>query len=302
MKSMENVVTKRTSIFTKMKRERAAYLFILPSVLIFIFFVLYPLILSFLLGFQKANLVSTKWVWFANYVNIFSDPLFLVALKNTFLFVVILVPVTVFVAFLATTRITKLKKGLRVFFRASFYLPTVLSAVIISLIWVWIFDPNYGLLNYLISLVGLKPVVWLASRQTLYYLMFVVFTFSFGVPVIVYMAALENIPRTLYEAARIDGASDRTIKWRITFPLLRPTSFFLFVTQTIAVFQVWVVIQLLTNGGPAHSTETIVFQVYQNAFNYNEFGRASAMGMVLLVIIVGITLAQRAYAGEEVSY
>ena len=285
-----------------MKRERAAYLFILPSVLVFIFFVLYPLILSLLLGFQKANLVHTKWVWFANYVDIFSDPLFLVALKNTFLFVVILVPVTVFVAFLATNQLTKLSKGLRVFFRASFYLPTVLSAVIISLIWVWMFDPNYGLLNYLIGLVGLKPVVWLASRTTLYYLMFVVFTFSFGVPIIVYMAALESIPTELYEAARIDGASARKIKWQITFPLLKPTSFFLFVTQTIAVFQVWVVIQLLTNGGPAHSTETIVFQIYQNAFNYNEFGRASAMGMVLLVIIVGITLAQRAYAGDDVSY
>lgn len=292
----------RVSIFKKMKRERAAYLFILPSVLVFVLFVLYPLVLSFLLGFQKANLVHTKWVWFANYVDIFSDPLFLVALKNTFLFVVILVPVTVFVAFLATNELTKLGRGLRVFFRASFYLPTVLSAVIISLIWVWMFDPNYGLLNFVLSVFGLKPVIWLASKGTLYYLMFVVFTFSFGVPIIVYMAALESIPHELYEAARIDGASARKIKWQITFPLLKPTSFFLFVTQTIAVFQVWVVIQLLTNGGPAHSTETIVFQIYQNAFNYSEFGRASAMGMVLLVIIVGVTLVQRFYAGEEVSY
>jgi multiple sugar transport system permease protein len=293
---------KTTTLLAAIRKERAAYLFILPSVLLFLLLVLYPMLLSLLISFQSVNLVSARWVGLANFRDILADRLFHTAVLNTFLFVLFLVPTVVFLAFFTALKITPLARGLQTFFRASFYLPVVVSGVVISLIWLWIFNPAFGLLNYLLPLVGMKPVVWLASRGTLYYLMFVVFTFNFGVPLIIYIAALSNIPEDLFEAARMDGASRRTIKWKITFPLLKPTTFFLFVTQTIAVFQTWVVTQLLTNGGPAHSTETIVFQIYINAFWYNQFGRASAMGMVLLVIIVGITLLQKLYAGDEVSY
>ncbi len=292
----------KNSLFKKIKKERAAYLFILPSVLMFLLFTLYPLILSFLLSFKRANLVSSKWVGIANFVSIFKDDIFLLALKNTFLFVVMLVPTIVFLAFFTALKISTLNNSLKTFFRGAFYLPTVLSGVILSLIWLWIFNPAFGLLNYLVKLLGFKPVVWLASKGTLYYLMFVVFTFNFGVPVIIYLASIMNIPSELYEAARIDGASRREIKWKITFPLLKPTTFFLFVTQTIAVFQVWVVVQLLTNGGPAHRTETIVFQIYKTAFWFNQFGRASAMGMVLVVLIILVTIMQKLYAGEEINY
>lgn len=284
------------------KKERAAYLFILPSIVLFLLFVLYPLVQSILMSFQEVNLVSSKWVGLAHFKDIFSDPIFWIALKNTFLFVVVLVPLTLFIAFQTSVMIIPLKKGYQTFFRAAFYLPVVVSGVMISIVWLWIFNPSFGLLNYVIGLFGMKPVVWLASKQTIYYLMFVVFTFNFGVPFIIYIAALGNIPEQLYEAARIDGASRRTIKWKITFPLLKSTTFFLFITNTIAVFQVWVVIQLLTNGGPAHSTETIVYQIYINAFRYNQFGRASAMGMVLLVIILVITFLQKIFMGEEIEY
>jgi multiple sugar transport system permease protein len=142
----------------------------------------------------------------------------------------------------------------------------------------------------------------MASPGTLYYLMIVVFTFNFGTILIVYLAAAGSIPEEIIEAARIDGARPSTITWKIVAPLLKPTTFFILVTQTIAVFQTWVVIQLLTNGGPARSTETIVFQIYRDAFWFNQFGRASAMGMVLLVIIIVITLIQKLYAGKELDY
>ena len=205
-------------------------------------------------------------------------------------------------AFLVTNKIYLLKSSLVTFFRAAFYIPTVVSGVILSVIWLWIFNPAYGLLNYLVSLFGFKHIVWLASKYTLYYLMIVVLSFGFGVPVIVYLAAMGNISPELYEAARIDGATRRDIKWKITFPLLKPTTFFLLVIRTIGVFQVWVVIQLLTDGGPAHSTETIVFQIYRYAFMYNQFGRASALGMVLVAIIVVIIQLQRKYIGGEIEY
>jgi len=285
-----------------MRKEKAAYLFILPSVLLFLLFVLYPLVRSFVLGFQEANLVSAKWVGLANYIEILQDPRFHTALINTMLFVVFLVPTVVFMSYFVALRLAPLTSRWQTYFRAAFYLPVVVSGVMISMIWLWIFNPVYGLLNTVVGFFGVKPVAWMGYRGTLYWLMVVVFTFNFGVPLIIYMAAINNIPEELYEAARIDGAGKRTVNWKITWPLLKPSTFFLFVTQTVAVFQTWVVIQLLTNGGPAHSTETIVFQIYMDAFWYNQYGRASAMGMILLVIIVFLTLAQKLYAGDDVSY
>ena len=280
----------------------AAYLFILPSVLMFLLFVLYPILLSFVISFQKKGLIETAWVGLANYADLFRDPYFYLALKNTLIFVVVLVPIATFVGFITAIRINTFSSGFRSFFRAVFYLPVVLSGVVISLIWKWIFDPSFGLLNFLMEAAGGKAVVWMASPGTLFYLMIVVFTFNFGTILIVYLAAAGSIPEEIIEAARIDGARPSTIKWKIVAPLLKPTTFFILVTQTIAVFQTWVVIQLLTNGGPARSTETIVFQIYRDAFWFNEFGRASAMGMVLLVIIILITLAQKIYAGAELDY
>lgn len=299
---MTAIQNRLATLAKEAKKERISYIFILPSVLLFLLFVLYPLVRSVVMSFQQVNLVSSRWVGFANFVDIFTDPIFWVALKNTALFVIILVPVTIFIAMQTSIVILPLRKGYQTFFRAAFYLPVVVSGVMVSLVWLWIFNPSYGLLNYVIGLFGLKPVTWLATRQTIYYLMFVVFSFNFGVPFIIYIAALSNIPEQLYEAARIDGASKRTIKWKITVPLLKSTTFFLFITNTIAVFQVWVVIQLLTNGGPAHTTETIVYQIYINAFRFNQFGRASAMGMVLLAIILLITAVQKIFMGDDVEY
>ena len=161
--------------------------------------------------FPEKGLISTKWAGLANFREIFTDPHFFKALSNTFLFVIFLVPAITLIGFLSSVQINKLTHILRSFFRAAFYLPVVLSGVIISLIWLWIFNPSYGLLNYIYVSLGGKPVVWLASPGTLYYLMFVVFTFNFGTVLIIYLAALGNIPEELYEAARIDGARTGTI-------------------------------------------------------------------------------------------
>jgi multiple sugar transport system permease protein len=299
---MVEIKQKISATLHEAKKERVSYVFILPSVLLFLLFVLYPLVKSVVMSFQQVNLVTSSWVGLANYKDIFTDDIFWIALKNTALFVAILVPFTIFMAFQVSVVTIPLKKGYQSFLRAAFYLPVVVSGVMVSLIWLWIFNPSYGLLNYVIGFFGIEPVEWLASKNTIYYLMFVVFSFNFGVPFIIYVAALSNIPNQIYEAARIDGASRRTIKWRITFPLLKATTFFLFITNTIAVFQVWVVIQLLTNGGPAHTTETIVYQLYINAFRFNQFGRASAMGMVLMLIILFITFIQKRIIGDDVEY
>jgi multiple sugar transport system permease protein len=293
---------KRKNLWVRIKEERSAYLFILPSVVMFFALVALPIILTFVYSFQKRNLVKAEWVGFDQYIDIFTDPVFLTALKNTLLFVVVLVPIIVMAAFFISLQVTPLNHKTRIFFRAVFYLPVVVSGVIISMIWLWIFNANYGLLNYLIGVFGIEPVEWLASKYTLYYLMFVVFSFNLGVPFIIYVAAMGNIPKQLLEVARIDGAKKRTITWKIIFPLLRPVTFFLVVTQTIFVFMVFVVIQLLTGGGPAHSTETVIFQLYRTAFQFLEFGRASAMGVSLLIFVLIISLIQKFVAGKDINY
>ncbi|MFP4443145.1 MAG: carbohydrate ABC transporter permease, partial [Spirochaetia bacterium] len=173
---------KRKNLWVRIKEERSAYLFILPSVVMFFALVALPIILTFVYSFQKRNLVKADWVGFDQYIDIFTDPVFLTALKNTLLFVVVLVPVIVMAAFFISLQVTPLNHKTRIFFRAVFYLPVVVSGVIISMIWLWIFNANYGLLNYLIGVFGIEPVEWLASKYTLYYLMFVVFSFNLGVP------------------------------------------------------------------------------------------------------------------------
>jgi multiple sugar transport system permease protein len=295
-------LVKKKSLWVKIKENRVSYLFILPSVVMFFALVALPIFLTILYSFQKRNLVQAEWVGFAQYVDIFTDPVFLTALKNTFLFVVVLVPVIVMAAFYVSLQVTPLNHKARIFFRAVFYLPVVVSGVIISLIWLWIFNVNYGLLNYLIGLFGAEPIEWLAHKNTIFYLMFVVFTFNLGVPFIIYVAAMGNIPTQLLEVARIDGAKKRTITWKIIFPLLKPVTFFLVVTQTIFVFMVFVVIQLLTRGGPAHSTETIIFQLYRTAFQFLQFGRAAAMGVSLLIFVLIISILQKLVAGRDIDY
>jgi multiple sugar transport system permease protein len=265
----------------------------------FLLLVLVPLILTFIYSFQDRALVFKGWVGFQNYINLFKDPYFQRALKNTLTFVVILVPIVVIVTFLVALQVSPLRQQFRVYFRAAFYLPVVTSGVVNSMVWLWLLNTDYGLLNFIVTSLGMEPVMWLASSNTLYYLIFVVFTFNFGTPFIIYVAAMGNIPTVLLEVARIDGAKKRTITWKIVFPLLKPVTFFLFVTQTIFVFMVFVVIQLLTDGGPARTTETIIYMLYKTAFRFLEFGRASAMGVILLFIILSISILQKLLVGKD---
>jgi len=287
------------SLWYRIKSERSAYFFILPSIIMFLLLVLVPLILTFIYSFQDRALVLKGWVGFQNYINLFKDPYFQRALKNTLTFVVILVPIVVIVTFLVALQVSPLRQQFRVYFRAAFYLPVVTSGVVNSMVWLWLLNTDYGLLNFIVTSLGMEPVMWLASSNTLYYLIFVVFTFNFGTPFIIYVAAMGNIPTVLLEVARIDGAKKRTITWKIVFPLLKPVTFFLFVTQTIFVFMVFVVIQLLTDGGPARTTETIIYMLYKTAFRFLEFGRASAMGVILLFIILSISILQRLLVGKD---
>jgi multiple sugar transport system permease protein len=179
------------------------------------------------------------------------------------------------------------------FFRAAFYLPTVAGGVVLSIVWLWILNPTYGLLNYFLGWFGIEPVSWLATApQSFWAVCLVVLTFTVGEPIILFLAGLAAISRDLLESAVLEGASDFQITLRIRLPLIKPVMLFILATQTIRVFQLWEVIFMLTQGGPNNASTSLVFLIYQTAFNAARYGKASAIGVVLLLIIFMVTLLQ----------
>lgn len=267
-------------------QARWAYFFLLPAYFFFVIFTLLPLVQGVGFSLYDVKLNTRKFVGLQHYVALYHDDAFWKALVNTLLITLGVVPAVVVISILVAVVVHPLNKHVQTFFRMSFYMPVVASGVVLSMVWLWIYNPTYGLLNYLIGLIGLEPVAWLGTPgKALVSIIIVVITLVLGQPIILFLAALGGIPQDLQEAAMIDGANSRQRFFRITLPLLKPTTLFVMVTQTIAVFQVFVVIMLLTNGGPANGTQTIVYRIYQTAFDFFNFGYASALGVVMLVIV-----------------
>lgn len=291
------------SLFEQIWAARWAYIFLLPALVPFFVFVLYPLLAGLQLSFYDAQLVARKWVGLANFVALARDSAFRLAVVNTVYFVVGVVPVTVALSLILAVIVHPLGRAAQSFFRLAFYLPVVAAGVVLSIVWLYIYNPTYGLLNYLLSLVGIGRVEWLGRTETaLPSLALVVVSWTIGQPLILFLAGLAGIPSELYDAAAIDGAGGWDRFWRVTLPLLRPTALFVLVTQTIGVFQVFVVVLLMTRGGPANATQTIVYRIYETAFSFFQFGYASAMGVVLLIIVGLVAIAQFRFLGQEVEY
>ena len=285
------------------RRRIAPYVLLLPFYALFATFTLWPLLQNILISFQRVDLTRYTWIGLKNYQVLFADPVFLTAVRNTVVLSAGLVPLTVVLSLAIAVVATALPRGPRNFYRIAFYLPAVASATVISIVFLWILNPIYGLLNYAIGLVGIPPVAWLGNTDTaLFSIMLVVLTFSVGVPVILFMAGLDAIPRDLYEAARIDGAGARQAFRSITLPLLRPTLAFVLITSTIASFQVFTVVQLLTQGGPANATQTVVYGIYQTAFVDLNFGGAAAASVLLMMFGLGIALIQMRVVNRDIAY
>ena len=204
---------------------------------------------------------------------------------------------------LAAIMIFPLPRTWQSFYRLAYYLPIVASGIILSMIWLWIYDPNYGLMNHVLSLVGVKPVVWLGNTTTaLPSLMLVLATMMLGQPIILFLAGLGNIPPELYDAGKVDGAGEWKAFWYITLPLLKPVMLFVLVTQTFTAFQMWVLVLIMTRGGPAYATETIAYRIYLAGFQFYRFGYAAAMAVVMLLIASAIGLIQVKLLGKGASY
>jgi len=183
------------------------------------------------------------------------------------------------------------------------YLPVVTSIITFTLTWKWIYFYPYGILNYLMRLAGYENVNWLSNKNTALPAMLVMLIYlSLGVPVILYVSAMTNIPKSLYDAARIDGASEWQLLWHITVPLIRPTTLYLLIVLTIGTFQTILIVLLMTGGGPYYRTTTLSYLLVDEAFNYGHYGVASAMGIILLIVIATLTVTQFRFFSRDIEY
>jgi multiple sugar transport system permease protein len=285
-----------------MWKQRAAYLFLLPKMILFTAFILIPVIWAFVISFQEFGIFDSQWVGFDNFVKTLKSDVFKTALLNTMKYTVFTVPANVIIALVLSSLIHPLGRWSQSLFRGAFYLPTVTSMVIIAMVWRWVYNYRYGLFNYALDFMGIPAQDWLNQTSTaMWALIIMSILIPPGVGIIMYLAAMGSIPESLYESAKIDGASGLQRWWKITVPLLKPTTLYLMMLSLIGSFQVFTQIILMTGGGPGGATETLVSLIYKTAFRDMEFGLASAQAIILFVItlIFGVIQYRLMYRKSE---
>lgn len=286
-RSMVKQRTKRI----KYKDKWWAYAFVAAPILGYVLFSLIPIGFSAYVSFTKYSGYQTpELTGSANYARLLSDdPLFWKTLVNTF-YAALSVPIGMAVALVIATALNQKIRGIN-FFRTAFFLPTISSVVALTLLWKWIFNSDYGLLNYLLNLVGITGPAWLSSEQWAMPAMIIQIVWSgLGFNMVLYLAALQGVPRSFYEAAEMDGANGWQRFFRITIPCISPTTLYILITSFIATMQDFPRFQIMTEGGPNYSTTTIVYYLFLNAFRYMEMGYASAMAWMLGILLMIITL------------
>ena len=241
------------------------------------------------------------FVGFGNYKTLFQDKVFWIALRNTLVIVLVSVPVTCAFSLWVASVISKMHVTATSAFRCIFYLPVVTGSVAVTMVWKWMYNNYYGIFNYLGTNLGLldKNINWLGdSRYALGCIILILLTTSVGQPIVLYVSALDNVDKSLVEAAEVDGATQMQAFWKIKWPQMMPTTLYILVITTINSFQCFALIQLLTLGGPNNSTMTIMYYIYYNAFKLYKYGYGNAMG-VILAIIIAILSAVQFKLGEE---
>ena len=270
---------KRSSALVR-QETIASYLFLLPSLIFFLGFVIYPMVLCVVTSFFDSTMNRADvFVGLANYKELFSDPVFIGALKNTFIIVIVSVPVTCAFSLWVSSAIVDLPEW----------------ATSVTVVWKWMYNNYYGIFNYLGKAVGLidKNINWLGDEKyALGCIILILLTTSVGQPIVLYVSALGNVDQSIVEAAEVDGANDFQAFWKIKWPAIMPTTLYILVITTINSFQCFALIQLLTSGGPNHSTDTIMYYIYYTAFKLYRYGYGNAMGVVLAVIIAILSAVQ----------
>lgn len=295
MASPNITVSKKTHRLV-MQENIAAYSFMAPFLLFFVGFVLYPMFMCLFTSLFDATMGREDiFVGLGNYKELFADPVFWVALRNTLVIVLVSVPVTCAFSLWVASAISKMHVTATSAFRCIFYLPVVTGSVAVTMVWKWMFNNYYGILNYLGKGMGLidKNINWLGDpKYALGCIILILLTTSVGQPIVLYVSALDNVDKSLVEAAQVDGATEMQAFWRIKWPQMMPTTLYILVITTINSFQCFALIQLLTSGGPNNATMTIMYYIYYNAFKLYRYGYGNAMGVVLALIIALLSAIQ----------
>ncbi len=268
-----------------------ALLFLAVPVLLLAALKIYPVFYNLYLSFTRYELFEPpRFVGMKNYNYVFSNSVTRQSIINTLLFTIEAVPIGTALALVIAKLLDQSIRG-RVFLRTLYYLPVVSSVVVSAMIWRWIYSPQHGLLNHFLGAVGIPPQNWLNDPNlALISLVIVTIWGSIGSNMVIFLAGLQDIPRDVVEAARVDGANPLQSFLLITVPLMRPVILFVVVTFTIGIFRNFGLIFMLTQGGPFNRTNTMVWEVYQNVFGYLRLGRGAAISVVMLVIVLILTL------------
>jgi ABC-type sugar transport system permease subunit len=303
----ERVAVKRAWNWYRVSEGLTPYLLIAPLLILMAIFIYWPLIYSTYLSFFDWNFVrpDKDYVGWNNFTRLPDDPRFIQALRGTAIYTVALIPLQVLLPLALALLLFRTRESrLQGAYRVLLFSPTVIAYSVAAIMWLWIFNPNYGVLNKAISYFGVDAVRWLSDRNTAIWAIIMVATWkTLGFHMILYLAALEGIPKDYIEAAQLDGASSWQIMRSIRFPLMTPTFFFVLVTTVISVNDdVFAAINVLTNGGPFDSTTNIIYYLYQQGFKYFQIGAGSAVAVIVFVVTVFLTWLQFRFVERHVHY
>ena len=277
-----------------MTRRLLPYLFLLPALTLFGVYTLAPFGSLLRLIFFETDYITERFIGLGNFVRLFQDVRFWRSIGTSGAFVAAIVPAQVGLSLLIAMLVIDSSKRVQDITRLVFYVPLFASGVILAQVWGWIYHPQVGLANWLLGLVGAEPIYWFNGRWTaLIALSTMTVLSSLGGSIMLFLATALGVPHELYESARIDGASAGQIRWRIVAPLIAPTVAFVILNTMLGTFSLWQPIYMLTNGGPDHGTETLMYSIYLDGFIYGDFGLAAVKTAVLFLLAVGIAIAAK---------
>ncbi|MBA8807564.1 carbohydrate ABC transporter permease [Promicromonospora sukumoe] len=285
---------------TRRQQTISAWIFLAVPVALFAVFLLLPVVMAIGLSLTDYSVIGDfEWVGLDNYARIAGDPIFWVAVRNTAFYTVLYVPAGLLVALGTALLLNRSTRVARVF-RTLFYIPVVSSTVATAAIWFWLLNPQYGLFNAVLGWFGIDGPAWLyESRWAMIAIVMMSVWAGFGANMIIYLGALQGVPRELTDAARVDGAGAYRVFWHVTRPAISRATFLILTLLLIAAFQVFDQAYVLTKGGPGNSTLTLVYYIYDRGFGRLEMGYASALSFVLFLVILVFSVANARATGRE---
>ena len=295
---------RKRKISRKTREAIEAYVLLLPTLVGLVVFTAGAVIAAFLISFTRWDIVTpAEWIGIGNYQRLATEPLFWKVLGNTFYYTILSVPLSLVLSLILALALNQKIRGVTIY-RTMYFLPVVSSTVAVSLVWYWMYNPEFGLINYaLAKLFKINGPAWLSSTKWAMPAIIIMSVWKgLGYNMVIFLAGLQGVPQELYEAARIDGATGWQQFRNITLPMISPTTFFVLVMSTISSFQVFEQTYIMTKGGPAYSTLTLVYYVFQQAFQWYHMGYAAALAYVLFAVILVITLLQATCQRRWVHY